>query len=141
MFSQAVATAERRVAGVGGHALRARRRGALGGSAGASASVEQVSRDPATAPGGFLAAASRRDVDSDFRFGYRFTQRLPPELQAEVREALKTVLSASSAGAVKGPQEPKLHAQKKHRAHRRQLYDNSAAQTQRRARASFSVAC
>ena len=62
-----------------------------------------------------LFRASRRDVDSDFRFGYRFTHwvlpRLPPELQAEAREAFKPVLSASNAGAVKGPQEPKLHAQ------------------------------
>ena len=60
-----------------------------------------------------LFCASRRELDSDFRFGHRFLRWVRPLLssdaQAQVSEAFQADVHGSDTCVVKRPHEPKLH--------------------------------
>ena len=57
-----------------------------------------------------LFCASRRELDSDFRFGHRFLRPLlSSDAQAQVSEAFQAAVHGSDTCVVKRPHEPKLH--------------------------------
>ena len=94
-----------------------------------------------------LFCASRRELDGDFRFGYRFLRWVRPPLssdaQAQVSEACQAAAHGSDTCVVKRPHEPKLHEKETQLADDlpRPRSSTATARTQRRARALFFIAC